>query len=105
MRVEETIEDRALRLLTNSETRPNTNFKRAMLPIIPFDSVEADRVLRLALPDEYFTYKEGSLENEFRDSYECGGSSASEMALTQDSRNEWMCDEYMGDKENLLTLE
>ena len=98
MKREETIDDRALRVLHGSETTQNTARKRAIIPLIPFDNDCADRVVQHVWPtegrdwfhtgsDEYF-----NIDGEARLDFESDDRSAD-------------AEEFMGDREIIVSLE
>jgi len=98
MRGEETIYDRALRVLHGSESTQNTATKGAIVPLIPFDIDGADRVVRYMWPmegqDSFYT---GS-EEYFNDDGEA------RLDFESDERT-IDAEEFMGDRETIVSLE
>jgi hypothetical protein len=98
MREEETIDDRALRLFRDAETTHHTN-KRGIIPLIPFDNNGANIVIRYVWPSEcrYLprTYPNDDLyvRREARLDVDC------------DERKNDLGEEFMGDRETIVSLE
>lgn len=103
---EETIEERAYRLLLyGSVTTPNIHVKPLMIPVVPFDGADNNRLVEHIWPTEYSGYQ-GSLQRD--DSSDHSVSSYREHSVEERldlESNEREHEEYMGDRENIVSSE
>lgn len=98
MREEETIDDRAMRVLHDAETTHNTA-KKAIIPLIPFGKNGAGIVIRDALPSEC-RYMPRTCTEEF---FDVDGEAR--LDFDCDERSNDSGGEFMGDRETIVSLE
>jgi len=108
MKVEETFEDRAFRLLYGSETSANANstLKNIMIPVVAFDGEGADRVLRCMFPLEgRDLHIPSEADIAYRSTYD-GLQYEAEGRLDVESDYR-LSEEYMGmgDREHIVSIE